>query len=174
MLESTLVGLEMIMQAASNSLFIFCFCNLIIVMILIFGSKSSSDFDQDSRHIPIYTSYNSHVSRDKQGLPNNYIISYGNKYAEEEMINGHTDEKHINETNVSRSDNLDESECDTDEEDEKEEEDDELRKRVEDFIAKSTAIFAEIVPEKSRTSVYALDRSFESVLSSFAPPVVYV
>lgn len=33
-------------------------------------------------------------------------------------------------------------------------------------------IFAEIVPEKSRTSVYALDRSFESILSSFAPPVV--
>lgn len=33
-------------------------------------------------------------------------------------------------------------------------------------------IFAEIVPEKSRTSIYALDRSFESVLSSFAPPVV--
>lgn len=33
-------------------------------------------------------------------------------------------------------------------------------------------IFAEIVPEKSRTSIYALDRSFESLLSSFAPPVV--
>ncbi|XP_062095113.1 uncharacterized protein LOC133801000 [Humulus lupulus] len=33
-------------------------------------------------------------------------------------------------------------------------------------------IFAEIVPGKSRTSVYALDRSCESVLSSFAPPVV--
>lgn len=33
-------------------------------------------------------------------------------------------------------------------------------------------IFAEIVPEKSRTSIYALDRSFESILSSFAPPVV--
>lgn len=33
-------------------------------------------------------------------------------------------------------------------------------------------IFAEIVPEKSRTSVYALDRSFESLLSSFAPPSV--
>lgn len=28
------------------------------------------------------------------------------------------------------------------------------------------------MPEKSRTSIYALDRSFESVLSSFAPPVV--
>lgn len=33
-------------------------------------------------------------------------------------------------------------------------------------------IFAEIVPERSRTSVYALDRSFESILSSFAPPIV--
>ncbi|KAM0880387.1 hypothetical protein ACQ4PT_033625 [Festuca glaucescens] len=33
-------------------------------------------------------------------------------------------------------------------------------------------IFAEIVPEKSRTSIYALDRSFETVLSSFAPPIV--
>ncbi|XP_043721415.1 uncharacterized protein LOC122668913 [Telopea speciosissima] len=33
-------------------------------------------------------------------------------------------------------------------------------------------IFAEIVPEKSRTSVYALDQSFESILASFAPPAV--
>ncbi|KAH0708574.1 hypothetical protein KY284_010001 [Solanum tuberosum] len=36
----------------------------------------------------------------------------------------------------------------------------------------NSPIFAEIVHEKARTSVYALDRSFESVLSSFAPPVV--
>ncbi|KDO56601.1 hypothetical protein CISIN_1g037387mg [Citrus sinensis] len=33
-------------------------------------------------------------------------------------------------------------------------------------------IFAEIVPERSRTTIYALDRSFESILSSIAPPVV--
>ncbi|CAL5074584.1 unnamed protein product [Urochloa decumbens] len=33
-------------------------------------------------------------------------------------------------------------------------------------------IFAEIVPEKQRTSIYALDRTFESILASFAPPVV--
>ena len=33
-------------------------------------------------------------------------------------------------------------------------------------------IFAEIVPERSRTSIYALDRSFETILSSFAPTVV--
>ncbi|CAL5323863.1 unnamed protein product [Camellia sinensis] len=33
-------------------------------------------------------------------------------------------------------------------------------------------IFAEIVPERSRTSIYALDRSFETIISSFAPPVV--
>ncbi|KAI4389201.1 hypothetical protein MLD38_001452 [Melastoma candidum] len=38
--------------------------------------------------------------------------------------------------------------------------------------ATNNPIFAEIVPEKSRASVYALDRSFESVLSSFAPPIV--
>ncbi|KAJ1379905.1 MFS transporter superfamily [Sesbania bispinosa] len=35
-------------------------------------------------------------------------------------------------------------------------------------------IFAEIVPEKSRTAIYALDRSFESILASFAPPIVGV
>jgi hypothetical protein len=33
-------------------------------------------------------------------------------------------------------------------------------------------ICAEIVPEKSRTSIYALDMCFKSVLSSFAPPIV--
>ncbi|KAL6655682.1 hypothetical protein ACP70R_006508 [Stipagrostis hirtigluma subsp. patula] len=38
--------------------------------------------------------------------------------------------------------------------------------------ATNLPICAEIVPEKSRTSVYALDSSFESVLSSFAPPIV--
>lgn len=35
-------------------------------------------------------------------------------------------------------------------------------------------IFAEIVPEKSRTAIYALDCSFESILASFAPPIVGV
>ncbi|XP_062098991.1 uncharacterized protein LOC133804893 [Humulus lupulus] len=38
--------------------------------------------------------------------------------------------------------------------------------------ATNNPIFAEIVAEKSRTSIYALDRSFEMVLASFAPPVV--
>ncbi|GLT37214.1 hypothetical protein SLA2020_115460 [Shorea laevis] len=38
--------------------------------------------------------------------------------------------------------------------------------------ATNNPIFAEIVPEKSRASVYALGRSLESILSSFAPPVV--
>ena len=40
------------------------------------------------------------------------------------------------------------------------------------LVIACSPIFAEIVPEKSRTSIYALDRSFESILSSFAPPVV--
>ncbi|XP_059433551.1 uncharacterized protein LOC132166699 [Corylus avellana] len=38
--------------------------------------------------------------------------------------------------------------------------------------ATNNPIFAEIVPEKSRTSIYALDSSFESMLASFAPAVV--
>ncbi|KAB2617126.1 hypothetical protein D8674_012995 [Pyrus ussuriensis x Pyrus communis] len=38
--------------------------------------------------------------------------------------------------------------------------------------ATNNPIFAEIVPERSRTNVYALDRSFKSILSSFVPPVV--
>ncbi|KAK6923750.1 Major facilitator superfamily [Dillenia turbinata] len=38
--------------------------------------------------------------------------------------------------------------------------------------ATNNPIFAEIVPERSRTSIYALDQSFESILASFAPPVV--
>jgi len=36
----------------------------------------------------------------------------------------------------------------------------------------ASPIFEEIVPEKHRTSIYALDCSFESILSSFAPPIV--
>ncbi|KAG7983158.1 hypothetical protein I3843_04G090900 [Carya illinoinensis] len=38
--------------------------------------------------------------------------------------------------------------------------------------ATNNPIFAEIVPEKSRTSIYALDESFESMLASFGPAVV--
>ncbi|MCL7022531.1 hypothetical protein MKW94_011687 [Papaver nudicaule] len=38
--------------------------------------------------------------------------------------------------------------------------------------ATNNPIFAEIVPKKSRTSIYALDKSFEHILSSFAPPIV--
>ncbi|KDP32909.1 hypothetical protein JCGZ_13690 [Jatropha curcas] len=34
-----------------------------------------------------------------------------------------------------------------------------------------TPIFAEIVPEESRTSIYALESSFEFVLASFSPPL---
>lgn len=38
--------------------------------------------------------------------------------------------------------------------------------------ATNNPIFAEIVPPSVRTSIYALDRFFETLLSSFAPPVV--
>ncbi|XP_031283080.1 uncharacterized protein LOC116141735 isoform X1 [Pistacia vera] len=38
--------------------------------------------------------------------------------------------------------------------------------------ATNNPIFAEIVPERSRTSIYALDSTFEDILSNFAPFVV--
>ncbi|KAK9713447.1 hypothetical protein RND81_06G027600 [Saponaria officinalis] len=38
--------------------------------------------------------------------------------------------------------------------------------------ATNNPIFAEIVPEKHRTSIYALDRGFESIVHSFGPPLV--
>ncbi|XP_062149002.1 uncharacterized protein LOC133857699 [Alnus glutinosa] len=38
--------------------------------------------------------------------------------------------------------------------------------------ATNNPIFAEIVPEKSRTSIYALDQAFETIPASFAPTVV--
>ncbi|MCE3216681.1 hypothetical protein HAX54_007516 [Datura stramonium] len=38
--------------------------------------------------------------------------------------------------------------------------------------ATNNPIFAEIVPQRARTSIYALDRSFETIISSFAPLVV--
>lgn len=46
-----------------------------------------------------------------------------------------------------------------------------LNEKTASLILRSP-IFAEIVPEKQRTSIYALDRTFESILASFAPPVV--
>ncbi|KAL6867575.1 hypothetical protein ACP4OV_015599 [Aristida adscensionis] len=39
-------------------------------------------------------------------------------------------------------------------------------------VTTNNPIFAEIVPEKARTTVYALDRCFESVFASFGTPVV--
>ncbi|XP_049366428.1 uncharacterized protein LOC125831278 [Solanum verrucosum] len=38
--------------------------------------------------------------------------------------------------------------------------------------ATNSPIFAEIVPERARTSIYALDRCFETLLASFAPLLV--
>jgi hypothetical protein len=42
------------------------------------------------------------------------------------------------------------------------------------YILQCSPIFAEIVPEKARTTVYALDKCFEAVFASFAPPIVGV
>eukprot|EP00271_Cylindrocystis_brebissonii_P018032 TRINITY_DN4937_c0_g3_i2.p1 TRINITY_DN4937_c0_g3~~TRINITY_DN4937_c0_g3_i2.p1 ORF type:complete len:175 (-),score=21.74 TRINITY_DN4937_c0_g3_i2:314-838(-) len=40
------------------------------------------------------------------------------------------------------------------------------------FFAHQSPIFAEIVPEHLRTNVYALDRTFETLVAAFAPTTV--
>lgn len=42
------------------------------------------------------------------------------------------------------------------------------------YLPQCSPIFAEIVPEKARTTVYALDKCFEAVFASFASPIVGV
>jgi hypothetical protein len=104
--------LELVTQAASNSVFIFFFCNFIIVVILV-GSKSSSSYGQEGE-IPLSTftdtptthkqGINSTQSLDDNQMPRNVNIG----------VNG-------------SSNNKDENDDD---------DDDELRRRVEEFIEK--------------------------------------
>ncbi|KAJ6748100.1 TRANSMEMBRANE PROTEIN [Salix purpurea] len=124
MFESTV---ELIIQAASNSLVIFCFCNLIIVMILM-GSKPGSDFGQESG-IPrsMVTRTRAMVKEDvpaKPSLDGNKKPSLDESTADgkvsialEEPTGGDDEEE-------SGNDN------------EEAEDEDELRRRVEEFISK--------------------------------------
>ncbi|KAJ6882915.1 hypothetical protein NC651_029251 [Populus alba x Populus x berolinensis] len=120
MFESTV---ELIAQAASNSLVIFCFCNLIIVMILM-GSKPVSNFGQESE-IPqsMVTKTHTKVKEDILAMPS----LDGNKMS--------TDDGRVSDIT------LEEPTGDDDEEEngndnEEDEDEDELRRRVEEFISK--------------------------------------
>ncbi|KAM5557143.1 hypothetical protein ABKV19_024501 [Rosa sericea] len=124
MLVSTL---DMLTQAASNSLYVFCFCNLIIVMIVV-GSKPGSYFDQESE-FPL-SMVTSTITNDKQvdhdskceqkGITSSsVVISSEVSSAKKELA---SDEKVGFVEQI-----VDSNECDND---------DELRRRAEEFIEK--------------------------------------
>uniref|UniRef100_A0A6N2KBH8 DUF4408 domain-containing protein n=1 Tax=Salix viminalis TaxID=40686 RepID=A0A6N2KBH8_SALVM len=116
MFESTM---ELIIQAASNSLVIFCFCNLIIVMILM-GSKPGSDFGQESG-IPrsMVTMTRTMVKEDVPAKPS---------------LDESTADRKVSITLEEPSGGDDEEESGND--NEEAEDEDELRRRVEEFISK--------------------------------------
>ncbi|CAL9008549.1 unnamed protein product [Prunus brigantina] len=119
MLDSTL---DLITQAASNSLFIFCFCNLIIVIILV-GSKPISNNDEESAiHLTMPTS--KHVD-DEQGTRAKQVCKKNNALMEVSQVSN---------AQIAISDNSKVSSANSD--NGETEGDDELRTRAEEFIEK--------------------------------------
>ncbi|KAL6127839.1 hypothetical protein ACLB2K_071200 [Fragaria x ananassa] len=126
MLVSTL---DLLTQAASNSLYVFCFCNLIIVMIVV-GSKPGSYFDQESElslsKVTHTTTNDKQVDHDAKCEQKGTISS---SVVRNEVSNVKT-ELASNEKVVIADQIVDNKECDND---------DELRRRSEEFIEKATS-----------------------------------
>lgn len=134
MLASTV---DLLTQAASNSLLVFCFCNLIIVMIVM-GSKPGSYVEKESE-IPVsmvtssnkYTRNNANCKqvddakcKQEEGTvvnPSDTVFSQVSSNAKKELATA-SDEK----DSIISHDN-DSKKCDND---------DELRRRAEEFIEK--------------------------------------
>ncbi|GLT49268.1 hypothetical protein SLA2020_228370 [Shorea laevis] len=126
-------AIEMITQAASNSLLVFCLCNLIIVIILI-GSKPSSTSHQDT------TIHLSVVSKPKTGDSERMKVQdMSKKHNSTPYVDGirvsytttNSDTKEKEGTMENHENNIPGS-CEED----GQESNDELRRKVEDFIAK--------------------------------------
>ncbi|XP_021909393.1 uncharacterized protein LOC110823339 [Carica papaya] len=120
MFDSTL---ELITQAASNSLFVFCFFNLIIVIILA-GSRPGSDVHQQTETLlPIGVYRN--ADDQKTNFNRNSVLVDVIEPVDE------------GEGNISdRSEDRDVEDDKIDEDDSGEGEEDALRRRIEEFIAK--------------------------------------
>lgn len=114
--------MELIAEAASNSLFIFCFCNLIIGMIFI-AYKPSSSFEQES----------------EDGTP--AVISNTYAYTEQETNSAQSCQSSITVKELSSPQQEQEAPTEDREDDRNDnndwEEDDELRRRVEECIEKA-------------------------------------
>lgn len=114
---------ELISLAASNSLFVFCFCNLIIAIILV-GSRPNSGFDGGRVLVstPTCKSNAGETPPEAEAPSNN----------REEMPAAEHEEVH-SQCSVP----IEDESCDRQERrDDEDGEDDDLRTRIEDFIAK--------------------------------------
>jgi TATA-binding protein-associated factor Taf7 len=129
MFESTV---ELIAQAASNSLVIFCFCNLIIVMILM-GSKPVSNFGQESE-IPQSMVAKTHtkVKEDVLAMPS--LDENKKPSLDEDKMS--TDGGRVSIALEEPTGDDDEDEEENGNDNEEDEDEDELRRRVEEFINK--------------------------------------
>ncbi|XP_031375552.1 uncharacterized protein LOC116190019 [Punica granatum] len=113
-------AVEVISQAASSSLFVFCFCNLIIAVILV-GSKSKSSIEGScapASSMPTCKS-NTNETRVKAESPSNHREERAVAEPEDActQCNIEIEDKGYNQ-------------------EEDEDHDDELKMRIEDFIAK--------------------------------------
>ncbi|KAH7537910.1 hypothetical protein FEM48_Zijuj03G0143000 [Ziziphus jujuba var. spinosa] len=128
MLDSTL---ELISQAASNSLLVFCFCNLIIVIILV-GLKPVSTAHQQVNN------RNSNPRGGGEAAPK----QVKNSMVKNDLIEGVLEESNaqkaaddVDDEGRNRNNDNDGHGNDRDEKEE-DDDDDELRKKVEEFIEK--------------------------------------
>ncbi|RXH94933.1 hypothetical protein DVH24_024617 [Malus domestica] len=126
MLDSTL---DLLTQAASNSLYVFCFCNLIIVMILV-GSKPCSYVDQESVST-VTSSYKTRISNDHKQVEDDKCEQEGTMFKSPivfgQVANPEKKLATAGEDNGSGDHHNESKECDNE---------DELRRRVEEFIEK--------------------------------------
>ncbi|XP_019090344.1 PREDICTED: nucleolin-like [Camelina sativa] len=151
------IAFELIGEATSNSLLMFCFCNLIIVMIFTGSSKPGSMGSQDSTFVnPVsydmcYIASDDHDRVDDHDDGAMNIAAVVPSVQDEPLIDdSSSDEEEDREISHCYADDDDDDFSDEDEddsdnddddeskeaEDEEEEGDDDLRTRVEEFIAK--------------------------------------
>ncbi|KAH7557492.1 hypothetical protein ACOSP7_027264 [Xanthoceras sorbifolium] len=120
MIDSTL---ELITQAASNSLFIFCFCNLIILMIFMGSKPAGSNFEQESE---VPAAQTTTWENAKQGRKSMHSLDGSRRRLIEVKEASNVQEEPATDDNKEENSSSDDHE----------EENDEFRRRVEEFIEK--------------------------------------
>ncbi|KAK2653635.1 hypothetical protein Ddye_013491 [Dipteronia dyeriana] len=129
MIDSTL---ELINQAASNSLFIFCFCNLIILMIFMGSKPVDSDFEQESevpQTVPVQTTTWENAKQERKSMGS----FDGSKILMEVKEAPNVQEEPADDDKEEDSDSSGGSSSSSSDD---HDEDDEFRRRVEEFIEK--------------------------------------